>query len=261
MTRREAALTFRPTLHYRREVFAEGLGRVGFTVGAPRKHPEPGDVLVLWNRNRAWESFARSYERAGARVIVAENGYLGRDAEGQQLYALALGQHNGAGAWPEGDGSRWERLGLELEPWRAVGEEIVVLPQRGIGAQGVAMPKTWAIDVVMRLRRITRRPVRIRPHPGKDRTDPGADLRRAWAAVTWGSGAGLKAIVHGVPVFHELKRWIGAPAARCGIDEIEAPFLGDRLPMLRRLAWAQWPLAELRSGDAFARLLASSSSR
>lgn len=255
-----AALTLRPPLHYRREVFAEGLGRIGYAVGSPRSHPQPADLLVLWNRNRAWEHLARVYEQAGARVIVAENGYLGRDAEGGQLYAMALRQHNGAGVWPSGDDCRWDVLGIELAPWRTGGEEIVVLPQRGIGAPGVAMPRSWATSVVTRLRKVTRRPVRIRPHPGKDRPDPAADLEHAFAAVTWGSGAGLKAIVHGVPVFHELRAWIGATAARYGIDDIENPFRGDRLPMLRRLAWAQWTLEEIRSGAAFAALLASSSS-
>lgn len=247
-----AALTFRPLLHYRREVFAEGLSRLGFEVGAVKARPTPHDVLVLWNRMPAWERVAAVYERAGARVLVAENGYLGTD-----MFALALRQHNGCGQWSAGDADRWSRLGIELEPWRGDGDEIVVLPQRGFGSKGVAMPRIWPLEVVPRLRRLTKRPVRVIPHPGKER--PALDLRHAWAAVTWGSGAGLKAIVQGVPVFHELRSWIGSPAARFGLGDLEEPFLGDRLPMLRRLAWAQWSIEELRSGEAFAQLLASSS--
>jgi hypothetical protein len=59
-----------------------------------------------------------------------------------------------------------------------------------------------------------------------------------------------------VPVFHEMPRWIGAqgsqpiasyPAAKCDDEE--------RLTMYRRLAWAQWEVAEIESGAAFTHLL------
>ncbi len=80
-------------------------------------------------------------------------------------------------------------------------------------------------------------------------------MKNAYAAVTWASGAGIKAIVAGVPVFYEMPSWIGGPAAKFGIDEIDTPFFGDRLPMLRRLAWSQWGGEEVRAGEPFAWLL------
>jgi hypothetical protein len=73
--------------------------------------------------------------------------------------------------------------------------------------------------------------------------------------VTWGSGAALKALAMGVPVFHTFPQWIGAGAANPLGSDLEKPFRGDRLPMFRRLAWAMWPLHELESGAAFAALL------
>lgn len=251
-----ASDTLRTTLHYRRDCFLDGLRRCGYEVGQPPKpHPEPEDVLLVWNRHGVHGMHADRYEASGARVIVAENGYIGSDASGSQLYALALNHHLGAGVWSEGSEDRWSQLKIRLEPWRERGDEIVVLPQRGIGAKSIAMPSWWADDVVGRLRKLTDRPVRVRPHPGMSRTDPGPDLQRAWAAVTWASGAGIKSIVHGVPVFCEMPHWIGLPAARFGLSDLESPFLGDRLPMLRRLAWAQWTLTEIRTGKPFRRLL------
>jgi hypothetical protein len=80
-------------------------------------------------------------------------------------------------------------------------------------------------------------------------------LADCFAAVTWGSGAAIKAIIAGVPVFHEFSRWIGAPAAKFGAANLEQPFVGDRLPMLRRLAYAQWSVAEIERGEPFALLL------
>jgi hypothetical protein len=73
--------------------------------------------------------------------------------------------------------------------------------------------------------------------------------------VTWGSGAGITSLIAGIPVFHEFDRWIGGPAARFGIDDIESPFTGDRLPMFKRLAYMQWSVDEIESGEAFQWLL------
>lgn len=246
----------RPSLHYRREAILEGLSRLGYRVDRqPLSSPSKDDVLVIWNRSPSVEHFAKRYEAADARVIVVENGYIGCDEFGNQLYAVSLGHHSGAGEWFEGAEDRWSPLGVELKPWRSGGREIVVLPQRGIGEPGVGMHGAWALDVVERLKRVTDRPIRVRYHPGKERPDPYDDLNDCWAAVTWASGAGIKALIHGVPVFHEMPKWIGGGAAVYGIENIENPFRGDRLPMLRRLAYAQWTEAEIRSGEPFKCLL------
>ena len=255
---RVASDTLSTSPYYYREYFWQGLSSLGYQVAQPPKaNPEPGDVLVTWNRNRHNDEHAKRYERAGARVIIAENGYVGRDNNDHILFAMALSHHAGAGTWKEGPEDRWAPLGIEMQPWRTKGKEIVILPQRGIGEPGIAMPQGWAEDVANRLRQQTSRPVRIRPHPGKDKTDPGPDLKNAWAAVTWASGAGIKAILAGVPVFHEMPTWIGGLAARYGINDVENPYLGDRIPMLRRLAWSQWTLEEVRRGDPFRWLLES----
>ena len=242
--------------HYQRTSIHQGLIRCGYIAGAPvQENPEPDDVLLLWNRYEVYEKYAQRYEQAGAKVIVVENGYIGADPDGRQLYAMALWDHSGAGEWKVGDEDRWSRLNVEVKPWQTGGKEIVVLPQRGMGRQGVAMPRSWPQDVVYRLRQVTDRPVRIRPHPGANRECPLYDLTDTWAAVTWASGAGIKAIVGGVPVFCERSNWIGAPAAGKGIDNIEDRFLGDRMPMLRRLSYAQWTIDEIKRGEPFEWLL------
>lgn len=276
---------------YRGGDFMEGLRRLGYSVSASVNHaPNRGDVLVIWNRSLTADAMAKRYEQCGATVVVVENGYFGRDWRGGHWYAMALGHHNGAGRWPVGGPERWDRLEVPLLPWRVSDGgrkgHILVLPQRGIGERGVAMPKTWPEQARAALGRATERPILVRPHPGPP---PHPSLAPALAnchcAVTWGSGAALKALVAGVPVFHGLRDWIGGPAARLWPGEgsgsarrggqankpkgsvpgpascetpfasFEEPFLGDRLPMLRRLAWAMWERDEIRSGEAFAWLL------
>lgn len=264
----KAANLIRPVPPYRHDAFASGLARLGYDVAPRIRHPiSPDDVLVIWNRKAQEELAARRFEEAGARVIIAENGYIGKSPSGAKLYALALGHHNGVGRWPVGGPERLEHqmatgwkppaipFGATLLPWRGQGGHILILPQRGIGAGGVAMPYTWPRKVQERLRRITDRPIRIRQHPGDTKVEPWGAFDGAWAAVTWGSGAAIKAIVAGLPVFHELPGWIGAGASTFGLGPIEQPWMGDRLPMLQRLAWAQWSAEEIQSGEALEWLL------
>lgn len=224
----------------------------------PKPDPAPADVLILWNRKGGDLKYAATYERAGARVLIAENAYIGRHHDGsQKSFALAWGHHNGRGQWPVGPDDRWPLFQTDLADWRDDGGHVLVLPQRGIGEPGIAMPPTWQRDVHFRLRKLTRREIRIRRHPGGNRSaaEPYDDLRGAWCAVTWGSGAAIKALAAGIPVFHELKGWIGAPAATFGALDLETPNTGDRLAMFRRLAWAQWSQAEIQTGEAFEWLL------
>lgn len=258
--RSTATILFRPERHYRREAFAAGLRAAGFASSfEAAASPGRGDVLVLWNRFARSEPIARRYERAGARVLVAENGYAGLDAEGGLLFALAGGHHNGAGSWPYIPG-RAAAQNLTLAPWRSAGEHVLVLLQRGIGEAGVAMPRPWAAEIGSWLARQTKRPVRVRMHPGRVKGSIAVpleqDLANAWCCVTWGSGAAIKAMLAGVPVLYAFDRWIGASGAgRLGLDDIDAPRMPERGPLLDALGSAQWSLAEIASGEAFGTLL------
>lgn len=257
---RRASIILKETPHYRRDAFCEGMRANGYavtvnTIGDIR----PDDVLVCWNRYGQARVEAMRFERAGATVIVAENGFIGNDESGRKLYQLALDYHNGAGRWPVGIEDRWSRLDVPLKPWRAEGTKILVLPQRIVGDDGVAMPKRpeqWATEVRNDLRQYTRRPVEIRWHPGNVVPKPSPDWTDVHAVVTWGSTAGLKAIINGVPCIHLMPKWIGASAASFGMEHIESPWMGDRMPMLHRIAWAQWEVAEIATGEPMARLLA-----
>lgn len=252
--------------HYRREAFDAGLAACGFAV----KHlegghaPRPGDVLAIWNRYGTQANEARRYEAAGATVIVAENGYLGADCEGRQLYALAAGGHNGTGRWwPERlDGAaRWKALGLDLAPWRAAGQHVLVCPAREFGTRLTATPSFWAEETAARLRLLTDRPVRVRQHPRQVEARGGKavplaeDLAGAWCVVVWGSTAGLRALLAGVPAVYRQPDWIGAPAASAELASVISPLRPDRLPMFERLACAQWTTEEIARGEPFAHLL------
>lgn len=254
---------------YRRHAFLSGLREAGLNVVSILTDPRPGDVVVTWNRYAHYETEAKRFERGGAAVVVAENGFVGHHEcefrkpyhrNGEQLYALALWHHNGAGRWWEGEPGRWRDQGIEIKPWRESGEHVLVLPQRNIGPPGVAMPHGWAERAVQQLSKLTDRPIRVRPHPGNVPTPRPLekDLAGAWCVATWGSGAALKAVCGGVPAFSEpASPWIGRA---CSFDlgaDVEQPLMRDdmRERMLDRVAWAQHTVSELASGEPFRQLM------
>lgn len=244
---------------YRRERFHLGLKRLGFTVSIDNPHTfRPDDVVVIWNRYGTGHDLALRAAKAGAAVIVAENGYFARPKEGGLHYALARDGHNGAGRWPAGDGARWAALGVELKPWRQSGSHIVVAPNRHFGQPGFLMPADWPNETVKRLRAMTKREIRFRQHPGNDlpRTPMAEDLRDAWCTVVWQSSFGVHSLVAGVPVICCGRAWVAKGAAGSALEEIENPPMPDRLPHFESLAWAQASFEEIESGEAFARLMA-----
>lgn len=271
MTR--AYCLIRPQPVYRHDAFMRGLTAAGFLTEAraPRA-VEAGDVLCIWNRYGLEHDLATRFEAAGGTVLVAENGYVGpggaspHDMEPRCWYALAVSGHNGRGTWPFGDSSRWDALGIELKPWRTEGKHILVAPNRPFGQPGNVMPADWANDVARRLRAVTDREIRIRPHPGNGKAPPlEPDLRDAWATVIWSSSVGVQSLIAGVPVICEAPFWICKSAAMAcdashpAIDHPQFVATWDadirRLFAMQRLAWAQWHVDEIATGEPFARLI------
>jgi hypothetical protein len=256
---RQAVIQIRTQPHYRREAFVLGLARAGYKVCDDVSRPERDDLLVTWNRTET----AREWEQRGGTVLVAENGYIGHDANGVQMYALAVRGHNGSGVWSIGGPERWDALGVELKPWRQSGEVIVIRGQRGIGARDMASPHDWHHSASRTIKGLVPSYEQIiQQHPGKPACDPNvtadivAALARAYAMCIWSSAAGVRALVEGVPVFYAAPHWICEGAAVSGIANIERPRRDDaaRLLAMQRLAWAQWAIAEIETGEPFVRL-------
>lgn len=244
MTRR-AWLNLRHGVPERWAAWTRGLERLGYAVvhGCTMR-PGDADILVTWNRLQEGRIAADAFESRGRPVIVTENATWGNDFNGDRWYHVARGRHNTAGNYPVGDASRWDGLGVELPyfPSHGEGGDTLILPSRGIGPPGIAMPLTWTNSARKRFA-----PCRVREHPGQSKpaTTLEEDLARAARVVTWGSGAAVKALLRGVPVQSEMPNWIGEQ------DNSES----GRLAMFRRLAWAQWRLNEIANGEPVARLV------
>lgn len=262
----------RKEIHYRHDAFSAGLRAVGYEVSGGNPVGRPGDVLLIWNRYSTWHDLATRFEAGGGQVIVAENGYLGPGGisphamNPRQWYAMGRGAHNDSTAIPSGGPERWNALGIDLQPWRTDGGHILVCPNRSFGMPDRMMPPNWAEKTAERLRKLTKREIRVRPHPGNSpaKKPLAEDLAGALACVIWSSSAGVHSLIAGVPVICEAPYWICKEAAFRTLDSsfsdtnmTDAPRMDEfREKGMHRLAWGQWNLSEIEDGTAFRALLA-----
>lgn len=253
---KRAYCMIRENIRERHNAFVEGLLSVDYEVvcGVPRGASE-GDVLLIWNRRGEQELIADRFEKAGGTVLVAEEGYIRRD----RFYALARRYHNGGGQELVNDPSRVSLLGVEPAPWRSDGDHVLVCPNRFIGPRAALMPFRWGVDTAARMKKMTGREVRLRPHPGRDKSalvngrSLADDLAGAALCVVWWSSTGVAALLAGIPVMYCAPWWIASSAAAHGIGK-EAP-RGDRRPALERIANSQFLPAEIAEGLPFRSLV------
>jgi hypothetical protein len=247
-TVRAAILTIRKEPYYRRAAFESMLKKHGYSVinhyggSVPRSRE---DLLVLWNKKRgADEEAANAWEKRGGVVLVVENGYLQK--VDKTYYAISVHGHNGSGWFPVGGEDRFTKLGFELKDWHehkvgAHGTHTLICAQRGIGSTLMASPPGWAERLKVKL---SHGKVLLRPHPGNSapRIPLEHDLANAHACHIWSSGAGVRALVEGVPVTHHAPYWICDRPA-------------NRINQLHRMSHGQWHFDEIASGEPLARIL------
>jgi hypothetical protein len=230
----------RPLPHYRRDAFDAGLRQAGYSIvkqGAPKSAE---DLMVIWNRYGGAHQMANQWEASGGTVLVCENGYIGKDAEGRQHYAIAAHGHNGSGWWPVGAEDRFSALGVDVLPWvnRPDGYALIC-GQRGIGSPTMASPPNWHIGAQKRVKAFHPN-TKLRLHPGN----------KAPAV----SSSGVRALCLGVPVIFDAPHWICEGAAmRLGAGGGTFPTDEQRAQALHRMAWAQYSVAEIESGEPFVR--------
>ncbi len=238
-----------------------GLEILGFRVlaGQPSTPLRHDDVVVTWNLLARSSLSAEMARQGGGALIVAENGYIGKDENGFQYYAMALDGHCGSGRWYAPDDSRLEALQLDFKPWRTEKTRKVLLAaQRGIGAPLMRSPPHWDTTT---LRELLKRGYegRVRPHPGVDK-EGGVplleDLEGMEAIVVWSSNCATKALLEGIPAYYSAPHIVSAGGA-ARLQHIGQHNFTDeaRHEAFARLSWAQWSLAEIASGEAIDTLL------
>ncbi len=241
--------------------FGAGLARHGWSV-AHSHRPQACDLLVLWGtRDRA---AIAAQKAAGGEVCVLERGYLG-DRVAWTSVAFGGGL-NGRGVFrgPFADGTRFARHFAHLaRPWRRqAGYALLIGQVPGDASLAGVDINGWYIRTASEIR-AAGQDARFRPHPvaverGWRRVIPGAptldgDLGTALAGaacvVAWNSNTAVESVLAGVPTVTMDEGSMAWPVTGHSIGEMATP---DRAAWAHRLAWCQWTLDELRSGECWA---------
>lgn len=235
-----------------------GLNVHGITVQrtASVEHAEAGHV-ACWG----WRTGQRLRE-LGKQVLVMERGYLGDRFAWTSLGWNGLNNRAQFGVKNDG-GERFRRhFGDLLQPWNPTGDYLLIVGQvpGDASLQGRDLSSWYAEQA--KLAAAMGLPARFRPHPealkrGYQKAVPGADvlggdlqsaLRGAALVATWNSNTGVDALLAGKPVTVAdpgSMVWEQAQGLRRGAQP-------DRESWAARLAWCQWSLDEIRSGEAWA---------
>ncbi len=249
-------------VHYRRDAFIRGFRKIGFHVveGQPVRELGPNDAAVIWNKTSRSRFTVEAARNGGGALLVAENGYFGEDQDRHQSYALALDGHNGSGRWFAPDSSRLEKLHINFKPFRQpTGRHLVIADQRGIGTKTMASPPGWGDKMQARLQGEGFEAL-LRAHPGPDkhRSIPLLDqLEGARCLVVWSSNCATQALIEGYPVYYNAPHIVTQGIAqRQKMNLASEPFTDEnRIKAFSQMAWAQWFLKDIYSGEGLKYLI------
>lgn len=240
-------------------------------------HPQSKHVPHLDLRRQVLENQKNKNKRT---IIADANLFLYADPANTRTYLRysydGVFCDSGEYCWDHPDPHRWQQiqkdLGLKLQPNRKDGNHILICCQRdgGWSMEGKHVVP-WLHPMILRIKRVTDRPIRIRLHPGdkkakdhalkisrlghnnvtiSERTRPlMADFAGAHCVVNHNSSPTVAAAIEGIPTFvtDPMKAQAG-PVSHTDLNEIENPRHFDRETWIQRIAMCHWRLDELKSG-------------
>lgn len=214
-----------------------------------------------------------AHARAGVQTLYFDKGYARHsrtDAiRGWEYWRVAVNGHQPTGKFrADYPSDRLDYIGWEFKPWRTSGSQIVIAgsSQKYHDFYGLKNPTDWASKLIKEIEGVNDRVLIYRPKPSWkeavpingarfSKGDEGIDdvLRGAHALVTHGSNSCFEAMLAGVPSI-VLGDAVAKPISSTSIDDIENPKLAsnsEREALLRWLAYNQWTMSEMNSGEAW----------
>lgn len=158
---------------------------------------------------------------------------------------------------------RFLKYNFKIKPWKNDGKHILLAGMSGKAAWSFGMnAEEYERTQIEAIRAHTDRPIIYRPKPSwtGSKPIPGAAydkdtpisqlLQNAWAVVTHHSNVGCDALLEGIPVF--TKYGAASIMALRDVSNIEQPCYPEgREQFFANLAYCQWTLAEMRSGETW----------
>lgn len=227
-------------------------------------------VAVFYGLAQGCRQIFAEYVAAGRKAVYIDLGYWGRRKRTRWdgFHKLSVNDRHPTAYFqrvPHAD-DRFCHFDIPIKPWRAKGDHIIIagMSAKAAAAEGFR-PEQWEREVIAKLRKLTRRPIIYRPKPNWNEARPiiGAemicdpDLSRALdgchAVVTHHSNVAVDAILAGVPAF--VWKGVAMPMASSDLRRIEDPAMPDgREQWAADVAWTQWSVDEMNSGEAWRHL-------
>ena len=142
---------------------------------------------------------------------------------------------------------RFEKLGTVMEPWRKLGSHVLIVPPspgRAVwyGFRG----EDWVSCTINDIRRSTDRKIAVKTGPKGNMQQA---LENAWCVVTFDSQSATHALREGVPCIVTGEHI--AESVSWDFPDIESPKWPERDPWAHWVAYNQFTLDEMRSGEAW----------
>jgi hypothetical protein len=230
--------------------FAEGIGcRLAYAEDEPETLSE---IPVVWGVLRDSDRILAQAKARQMYFFYIDHAYFDR-GHGKS-YRITRNRYE-AGPIRKCPPDRIGALDIEVKPWRESGHEIIVCPptEYFMAAHDCA---DWLETTLETLTEVTERPIVLRekPKPGEAAVPLKTALKTAHALVTHSSNVAIEAACLGTPVFVNPAS-AAAPVGETDLSKIETPSCPDRDPWLAHLAYNQFSLDEIRSGEAWRLLM------
>ena len=213
--------------------------------------------------------FKTQSERGGS-ILVMDSGYLKRLSHIEDMnkayYSLGFNGLNGRAKFTYKDmpSDRWDKLNIELKPWRLEGRHILYCSQYQFDAsvQHVSYVKLEK-NTLIKLNSYTDKKVIFRPHPKKQRIHAvdgivlsrnldspiEKDFEDCHLVCVFNSNSAVEAVINGIPVLSIDEGCLVKPRGLTS-ENVCSPKVFDRECWKNNLAYSQWTIEEMLRGEA-----------
>lgn len=219
---------------------AKGHEFIFFNPGCFNRNEEPlADIIFTWGFNNF---HIQDYYMGKAKIVLVDRGFLRRDID----YRYIVMDNRLPQDKPQ---DRWDKLEIQKMNGRKPKEAHVLICMQG-------HHREWYKQAIETIRSnvIPGREVRIRPFNSDVPLEK--DLRGALAVVSYNSTCLYSAIAQGLPVFCSPSCLAAVEGvAETDMTKIESVKVVEPQRFLNNLAYAQWTIKEIKSGDFVEHLL------
>lgn len=208
-----------------------------------------GDAAVIWGWKR--RDLLKKYRQ----FAYVDLGYWGRD----QYFRVSVNGWSPDYVQAGMSSKRFKRLGLEIKPWNPGSEILIAGCSPKSAADHNLGYMEWEENTAKALKNCGY-PVMYRPKPtdrmkrpidgiGYDTRPIGEAMAAARAVVTHHSNSAVDALLAGIPTHCET----GAAACMSvPLDQVfDTPEPAGRVQFLYDVAWLQWTMEEMKSGECW----------